>query len=54
MNKKNIGATLALYPCPVSLRTSRLCKMTAFLLIFFHAWNIIKSWLDASNQLLPP
>ena len=31
-----------------------MCKKAAFLLIFFRAWNIIKSQLEAANQRLPP
>ena len=30
------------------------CKKAAFLLIFFRAWNKIKSWLEVTNLRLPP
>lgn len=39
--------------CPALLPTFKTCKKSAFLLIFFRAWNIIKSQLEMANQRLP-
>ena len=39
---------------PAGTPTFKKRKKAAFLLIFFLAWNIIKSQLEAANRYLPP